>query len=343
VRLVSIVMPAYNAEVTIGAGLNALVAQDPSIAREVIVVDDGSTDSTASIAASVPGVRVISQPNGGPSMARNRGASEAHGDVIVFIDSDCEPAPDWLPQMLAPLSDPAVSGVKGAYRTRQRALPARFVQLEYEDKYDRMARRSHIDFVDTYSAAFRRDAFLASGGYSTEFTTPSAEDVDLSYRMHRAGVRMVFRPQAIVFHQHPDRMGSYLRKKYRFASWRVLAVKRNPDKILSDSHTPQLMKVQALAAPLIPAVALLWPVVPQAGVIAAYMAAAFLVSTIPFTVKAVRKDRAAGLASPVLLYLRGLAQGAGLFAGAARVLASSRLRSAGPAAVAPSSSDRSIR
>ena len=318
-RLVSIVMPAYNAEATIGLALGSIINQEADVAVEVIVVDDGSADRTPEIAESYDAVRVLRQANAGPAVARNRGAAQATGDVVVFIDSDCEASPGWLAEMLAPFADPSVTAVKGAYRTRQTALTARFVQLEYEDKYDRMASREHIDFVDTYSAAFRRDAFVASGGYSAAFDLPSAEDVDLSYRMASAGALMVFRPQAIVYHRHPDRLGAYLRKKARFASWRVLAVRRNPGKAISDSHTPQLMKVQALAAPAIPILAAATPFAPAAGIAAAALAGAFAASTVPFTAKAYRKDRAVGLASPVLLYLRGVAQGIGLVSGVIRV------------------------
>jgi glycosyltransferase involved in cell wall biosynthesis len=320
VRRVSIVMPAYNAEATIGAALAGLVAQDPSIDREIIVVDDGSKDRTAEIASRFEGVTVLRQANAGPAVARNTGAAIASGDVIVFIDSDCVPAPDWLSNMLEPFSDPRVSGVKGAYRTRQTALPARFVQLEYEDKYDRMARHEFIDFVDTYSAAFRREIFATSGGYSNEFPTACAEDVDLSYRMERAGALMVFRPEAIVYHRHPDRFGAYLKKKFRFAMWRVLAVKRNPEKLLADSHTPQLMKVQAVAAPVIAGLVVTAPFLPYAGIAGAALAAAFSASTFPFTLKAFRKDPVVAVASPPLLFFRGLAQGAGLAAGVARLL-----------------------
>jgi len=333
-------MPAYNAETTIEGALAALRDQDAPLAREIIVVDDGSTDATAAIASRFEGVRVVSQRNAGPAVARNRGAELANGDVIAFVDSDCVAAPDWLANLLSPFSDPGVDGVKGAYRTRQRAFAARFVQLEYEDKYDRMARREFIDFVDTYSAAFRREMFTRSGGYSSAFPTACAEDVDLSYRMEREGARLVFRPQAIVYHRHPDRLGAYLRKKFRFAMWRVLAVKRNPQKLLTDSHTPQLMKVQAVAAPAIAALALTSPVVPHAGIASAALAGLFAASTVPFTLKAFRKDRAVAVASPLLLFLRGLAQGAGLAVGTARLLRPAAIPAPSPAVSGVS--DRSI-
>lgn len=334
-------MPAFNAEATIGTALRSLLSQESAFTREIIVVDDGSTDRTAEIAASFEAVRVISQANAGPAVARNVGADAASGNIVLFIDSDCEASPDWLDTMLEPFADDRVAGVKGAYRTRQTEFAARFVQLEYEDKYDRMARREFIDFIDTYSAAFRREVFATSGGYSSAFPIACAEDVDLSYRLERSGAKMVFRPSAIVYHRHPDRLGAYLKKKFRFAMWRVLAVKRNPEKLISDSHTPQLMKLQALAAPAVAALAVASPVVPYAGIAGAMLGGAFAASTIPFTVKAVRKDRAVAAASPVLLFLRGLAQGAGLATGVVRLVGPSAVRS--PAtAVASGASDRSI-
>ena len=59
--------------------------------------------------------------------------------------------------MLEPFDDPEVVGVKGVYRTHQKQITARFVQIEYEDRYRLMAGLASIDFIDTYSAAFRRD------------------------------------------------------------------------------------------------------------------------------------------------------------------------------------------
>ena len=334
-------MPAYNAEATIEAALRSLQAQASVVEREIIVVDDGSTDRTPEIAASFDGVHVLRQPNAGPAVARNNGAEASTGEIVLFIDSDCEATPDWLDTMLEPFGDGRIAGVKGAYRTHQTEFAARLVQLEYEDKYDRMARHEFIDFVDTYSAAFRREVFASSGGYSSEFPTACAEDVDLSYRLERSGAKMVFRPQAIVYHRHPDRLGAYLRKKFRFAMWRVLAVKRNPEKLISDSHTPQMMKAQALAAPAIAALAIASPLIPYAGLASAVLGAAFAASTIPFTVKAMRKDRSVAIAAPPLLFLRGLAQGAGLATGAVRLLRPAGMRS--PAtAVASGAPDRSI-
>ena len=90
---------------------------------------------------------------------------------------------------------------------------------------------------------------------------------------------MKFVPAAIVYHTHPDTLGTYLKKKYKFAYWRVLAVRKNPNKTLKDSHTPQLMKLQVLFAPAL-LVAIFRDLVVRPNVPTSLLVcAAFLVST----------------------------------------------------------------
>ena len=173
----------------------------------------------------------------------------------------------------------------------------------------------YIDFIDTYSAAFRRDRFLEMTGYDTSFPLACAEDIELSYRMSARGWKMKFAPNAVVYHTHPDTLSKYLKKKYKFAFWRVLAVRKNPGKAMKDSHTPQLMKLQLLFAPAL-AVGIVFdlvvrPAVPASGIVLA----AFLVSTLPYALRAIRKDPVVGLLSPALLAARACAQVLGVTVG----------------------------
>jgi len=311
----SIIIPTFNGASRIGSCLDALLPQTAGLDAEILVVDDGSSDDTAQIVARYSGVRLISQANAGPATARNRGALEAKGKIILFTDDDCVPAGDWLSTMTKPFEDPDVVGVKGAYRTRQKALAARFVQIDYEDRYRLMSTFPQIDFIDTYSAAFRRDCFLEMDGYDTSFPVACAEDIELSYRMSARGWKMKFVPTAIVYHTHPDTFLRYLQKKYKFAFWRMLALRKNPNKTLSDTHTPQIMKLQLLFGPaLLVAVAydlLLHPRVP----VSALVCAAFLFSTLPFAWRAIPKDPMVGFLSPFLLAARACAQVLGVTAG----------------------------
>ncbi len=312
---VSIIIPTFNGASRIGNCLDALVKHTADNDPEILVVNDGSTDNTVNVVARYQHVRLINQANAGPAAARNRGASEANGHVILFTDDDCVVAPDWISAMMAPFADPEVVAVKGIYRTTQTSLSARFVQIEYEDRYRFMARLASIDFIDTYSAGFRRDRFLQMNGYDTSFPVACAEDIELSYRMSSLRWKMKFVPAAVVYHTHPDSLSRYLRKKYRFAYWRVLAVRKNPRKAVRDSHTPQLMKLQLFFAPALLLAAGLDLALRPAMPISILVIGGFLLSTLPFAARAMVKDPMVGLLSPALLALRACAQLLGVSAG----------------------------
>jgi len=313
---VSIIIPTFNGASRIGPCLDALLRQKGAAQKvEILVVDDGSTDNVAEIVGRYSDVQLISQANAGPAAARNRGVLEASSEIVIFTDDDCIPASGWLGAMMAPFEGLDVVGVKGAYRTRQKQLIARFVQIEYEDRYRRMSKFPNIDFIDTYSAAFRCDKFLEVGGFDADFPMACAEDAEFSYRMSARGWKMRFAPDAVVYHTHPATLSKYLAKKYKFAFWRMLAVRKNPHKAVIDSHTPQLMKLQLLF-PLAFVSALVFdllekPLVPLSLI----MLAIFLFSTLPFAVRATAKDFWAGMVSPLLLALRACAQLLGVAGG----------------------------
>jgi cellulose synthase/poly-beta-1,6-N-acetylglucosamine synthase-like glycosyltransferase len=317
----SVIIPTYNRAGRIAFCLNALRDQDYALGFEVIVVDDGSTDDTRGVLGRYPEVKVLRQANAGPAAARNRGVQEASGEIVLFTDDDCEPFANWLTEMLKPFDGPNVIGAKGVYRTRQPELAARFVQIEYEDRYRLMARQATIDFIDTYSAAFRRDRFVESGGYDTSFPVACCEDSELSYRMSAKGWKMVLVENAIVWHQHPKTFSSYLRRKAKFAYWRVPAVKNTPGKMVKDSHHPQLMKLQLLFGP-----ALFVSIVTDLfGMRSGYsssliVVALFVLSTLPFSMRAFRKDPIMGFLSPAILAFRSCAQLVGLIGGTLYVL-----------------------
>ncbi len=314
-RSASIIIPTFNGASRIGNCLDSLMKQTVGQNVEILVVDDGSTDNTANVVREHSSVRLITQANAGPASARNRGALEAQGKILLFTDDDCMPMPDWLEAMLGPFKDPEVVGAKGVYRTHQRSLAARFVQIEYEDKYRLMAGLPSIDFIDTYSAGFRRDRFLEMTGYDTSFPVACAEDIELSYRMSARGWKMKFVPAAIVYHTHPDTLSRYLKKKYKFAFWRMLAVRKNPGKGVKDSHTPQTMKVQLLFAPALLLAVIFDLAARRTAPVSALVLVGFLLTTLPFTLRAIRKDAIVGILSPILLAARACAQVLGVAAG----------------------------
>lgn len=323
----SVIVPAYNAERTIGACVTALRAQQFDQPYEIIVIDDGSTDETAAVAQAA-GATVITTPNGRPAAARNVGIRATSGEIICCTDADCIPHPDWLRQITFPLADPDIIACKGSYATRQTELVARFVQLEYQDKYDLLRAEEYIDFIDTYSAAYRREALLECGGFDERFDY--LEDQELSFRLAAKGYKMVFQPEAVVDHLHSATPGAYLRKKQIIGYWKAQVVRRFPKRAVKDSHTPQVMKVQMALSMLLVGLTLLglagtallparWGISGWFGLLlAGIVALIFMTTTLPFVRKAWPKDRAVALISPVLLLGRALALSAGYVHGILR-------------------------
>jgi hypothetical protein len=131
---------------------------------------------------------------------------------------------------------------------------------------------------------------------------------------------MRFAPNAIVYHTHPDSLPRYLRKKYKFAYWRMLAVRKNPVKGVKDSHTPQIMKAQLLLAPALMCAAVFDLVVRPTLSATAIVVGLFLLSTVSFAFRALRKDVVVGMLSPLLLAARACAQFLGATRGAINAL-----------------------
>ena len=169
----SVIVPVHNGAQVIGRCLDSLAHQTIAPRQyEIIVVDDGSTDDTASIVErwshSHPAhaVTLLRQQQTGPAGARNLGARAARGSFLLFTDADCRVVHDWVEVFVESFagSDPP-AGLMGTYLSDQESLVARFVQVEFEDRYQRIAAGSQVDLVPTNSAAFRRDVFLAEGGF----------------------------------------------------------------------------------------------------------------------------------------------------------------------------------
>jgi glycosyltransferase involved in cell wall biosynthesis len=192
---VSVIVPARDAAATLGPALEALGAQRLNGSYEVIVVDDGSADGTAELAAGAPGeVKVIRQGRQGPAAARNRGARAASGAALAFTDADCVPAPGWLAAGLRALRDAEL--VQGAVRPDP-ATP--------QGPFDRtlwVVRETGL--YETANLFVARGLFERVGGF-VEWLEPRhgkamAEDVWLGWRVRRAGGRSAFCPDALVHH-----------------------------------------------------------------------------------------------------------------------------------------------
>ena len=316
---IAVIIPARDAARSLPACIDALLREGvPGPNIKLIVVDDASTDETPKIAAA-KGAVVLQGAGVGPAAARNLGARHATGDVLIFLDADTAPQPGWLAALIAPFADPAIVAVKGRYVTEQRGIVPRFSQLEFEEKYARLERAARIDFVDTGTAAYRSDVFLATGGFDESFPAQSAEDVELAFRLAEQGARFAFSPLARVRHTHAESLFDYLHKKARYGFFRVTVYRRHPTKLRGDSYTPPWMGMQIILAALLPvtllAAALRFPKWPSAVLAVAYVA-----GSMPLLRRAWVADRGLFPWVVPLSFARAFAQGLGLAHGLAVVV-----------------------
>lgn len=233
---VSIIVPAWNAQRTLEACLRGCRAQSYS-PIEVMVVDDGSTDDSAMIAAAA-GARVLSQSNAGPAAARNLGAADATGTVLAFTDSDCVPQRDWIEHLVRALEHGATA-VGGAYAIANDTAPlAVLVQEEIALRHEGFT--AGTDFLGSFNLAVWREAFEEVGGFDPAFRAASGEDNDLAYRLQDRGATFAYVPEAVVAHHHPERLLPYLRTQARHGYWRVWLYAKHPRRTRGDRYAGPL-------------------------------------------------------------------------------------------------------
>ncbi|MDP1718993.1 MAG: glycosyltransferase [bacterium] len=115
---ISFIIPARNEEAYIGKTIEHILKQPAELVKEIIVVDNNSTDRTSEVAAAYPKTKVLKETIPGTNRTRQRGVDAATGDIIAFIDADNWLAPDWCEQALRLLNKPGVVAAAGIYRYR---------------------------------------------------------------------------------------------------------------------------------------------------------------------------------------------------------------------------------
>jgi len=201
--LISVVVPAHNAASTLGDCLGSIRSSEgfERLCREIIVVDDGSTDETAAIAerSGATVCRVASAR--GPATARNRGVAAATGDVVLFLDADVRAHHDTLARAAAHFEEAGgPAAVMGSYD----ATPAcDGVVSVYRNLLHHYVHQTSAEGAQTFWAgcgAIRRSVFLEVGGFDESFAAPSIEDIELGYRLTDSGYRVTLDKRLQVTH-----------------------------------------------------------------------------------------------------------------------------------------------
>ena len=220
---VSVLIAAYNESKVIASTIGSVLASDYEGELELIVVNDGSTDDTAEIVASLaaqdPRIHLISQQNLGKAHALNRALEAAHYETIVMLDADTQFRPTTIRFLVAPLAQPEVGAVCGHVRVGNlTSWIARFQALEYICGFnlDRRAydRWNAITVAPGAISAFKRLAIERAGGIVADTL---AEDTDLTLHLHRTRYRIRYIPRAIAYTEAPDNVRALVRQRVRWA------------------------------------------------------------------------------------------------------------------------------
>jgi O-antigen biosynthesis protein len=261
---VSVVVASYNADRTLKACLESL-RQLNYPDYEIILVDDGSTDTTPKLAdqfglreqaeaAPAPGssdMRSANQPapphqlvtsstsgnfryfrhttNLGLSVARNTGIAAAEGEIMAFTDADCRADEDWLYYLVANLQDQEFAGLGGPnLLPREDSAVAAAVMVSPGGPAHVMLDDRQAEHIPGCNMAFYKSALMAIGGFDPIFRK-AGDDVDICWRLQQAGYKIGFSPAAFVWHYRRSTVGAYLKQQRGYGEAEALLVRKHPE------------------------------------------------------------------------------------------------------------------
>jgi poly-beta-1,6 N-acetyl-D-glucosamine synthase len=227
--VVTVIVPAYNEAKAIGKTVEALLNLS-YVSKEIIIVDDGSTDETFEVAKKYTNndcTRAITKSNGGKWDALNTGIKAAKGDFIVCIDADTLLDPNAIQHLIKHFRDPNIAAVAGNVKVgNRRGLLTKLQALEYVVGIN-LHRRSEaslqrVTVVPGPIGAFRASVLEEIGLFEGD---TFAEDADITFRILKAGYKTVFEARAIGYTEAPTSMTSLAKQRYRWyrGSFQVLS------------------------------------------------------------------------------------------------------------------------
>jgi len=230
---VSVIIPVKDRPIDLRNCLDSLAQLDyPNELLEIIVVDDGSIDSTPDVAVEL-GARLVESGSvgGGPAAARNKGAAAASGEILAFIDSDCTAEPHWLQELLPVFAEAEIAAVGGWVDGMHHGSSL--------DRYEavmsslNLGRREMTGgaggdtfYLPSCNLLVRKTAFAAAGGFRSDLQV--GEDVDLTWRLRDAGWKIQYLPCGTVYHAHRSRLWPFMKRRFDYGTSEGLLQQLHP-------------------------------------------------------------------------------------------------------------------
>lgn len=240
---VSVVVPVYNSAKTLSKTIEALMSQNFLEDNfEILIADDGSTDSTAEIVKRYP-VKYLHQDNKGPAAARNLGWKFSSGNIVCFTDSDCIPEKDWISKIIKAYTSEQIVGVGGSYDiVNSESLLASCIHEEIVQRHLKMPKE--VNYLGAFNVSYRRSILEEVGGFNESYSDASGEDNDIAYRVVKKGYTLIFDKNIKVGHYHPTSLLRYLKQQFKHGFWRMKLYKDHPDMSKGDVYAGLLGFVQ---------------------------------------------------------------------------------------------------
>ena len=228
--MISIIIPTYNRKSELEDLLPSLRGQECPIPFEIIVVDDGSTDGTRELLKKLADdlngrLRFIGQNRAGPGAARNLGIKYAHGDILVFVDSDCIAPRGWLNELTSVFTNPQVGAAGGP-----ELAPADDCLLWKCQTYvmtaflttgglrGRTGKKLGVYYPRGFNVAVRKCIVEAVGGFPNRF---HGEDILLGFKVKQMGYTLKYVPDAAMYHRRRATLSQYFKQLYQMGKTRI--------------------------------------------------------------------------------------------------------------------------
>jgi cellulose synthase/poly-beta-1,6-N-acetylglucosamine synthase-like glycosyltransferase/peptidoglycan/xylan/chitin deacetylase (PgdA/CDA1 family)/spore germination protein YaaH len=238
---VSIIVPAYNEEITAIKTIQSLLELDyPEF--EIIFIDDGSKDKTYELVHNAygnhPMVNVLTKPNGGKASALNFGIGQAKYDFAVCIDADTQLKKDAIRYLMSYFTDDEIGAVAGTVKVgNENNIVTIWQSIEYITAQN-MDRRA-FDLINSITVvpgaigAFRREAIFKAGAFTSDTL---AEDCDLTMRILKQGYIIKNCAEAIAYTEAPETLGALLKQRFRWSFGVIQSFWKNRDALFNKKY-----------------------------------------------------------------------------------------------------------
>lgn len=240
--LVSIIVPAFNEELTLDNCISSLLTQTYTHI-EIIIIDDGSTDGTLIKAYGLlkkagGKLKIFTKENAGKAMALNYGLYRANGEIVVTIDADSIFLPNTVEELVSSFSDPKVVAVGGNVKVANRNnLLGKFQAAEYISSLNIQRRAfAFLNCIQVLSgpiAAFRKKELIEVGGYSNDTLV---EDMDITITLAKIGHKINYNSRAIAYTEAPETIENLLTQRYRWTFGSYQVAKKHIDLFFNSNY-----------------------------------------------------------------------------------------------------------